>query len=124
MNLLKIDSIMFRVKDLDKSAAFYEKVLGLKKAWRDEKEGMIGFTLPGNDSEIVIHSNPHIPNPDFCFLVRDVEESCREYTEKGFRISMGPFGVRCGKCAVLEDPDGNKIPIIDLTRFGGRPRYD
>ena len=42
--LLKIDNIMFRVKDLEKSADFYENVLGLTRRWTDKKEKMIGFT--------------------------------------------------------------------------------
>lgn len=121
---LKIDSIMFYVSDLEKSAKFYESILGLKIGWTDEEERMIGFLLPENSSEIVIHNDPDLPNPSFSFLVRDVEKFCDDYKKKGYRLVKEPFEVRCGKFAVLADPDGNELPIIDLTKFGDKPRYD
>jgi catechol 2,3-dioxygenase-like lactoylglutathione lyase family enzyme len=121
---LKIDNIMFYVKDLEKAADFYEKVLGLKRAWTDKKAKQIGFLLPGNDSELVIHSDKRIPNPAFSFLVKDVEDFCKEYAKKGHEVHLRPSEVRTGKFAVLKDPEGNEIPIIDLKKFGGKPRYD
>ena len=121
---LKIDSIMFYVSDLEKSAKFYESVLGLKVGWTDKEEGMIGFLFHESDSEIVIHNNPDLPNPAFSFMVRDVEKFCDEYEKRGYRIVKGPFEVRCGNYAVLADPDGNELPIIDLTKFDNKPRYD
>lgn len=124
MGLLKIDNIMFRVKDLKKSAKFYEKELGMKKVWEDTHNGMIGFAFPHGDSEIVIHSNPEIPNPDFSFLVDNVENFCKDFVKKGHKIIIKPFDIRCGKLAVISDEDGNSIPICDLTKFGGKPKYD
>ena len=122
--LLKIDSIMFFVKDLDASAQFYEGVLGLKRVWTDTKREMIGLIFPQSESEIVIHTDGTIPNPDFSFLVQDVEKICNEFREEGYKILHGPIEIRCGKFAVLADLDDNKIPIIDLTKFGGKPKYD
>ncbi|MDH5448546.1 MAG: VOC family protein [Candidatus Bathyarchaeota archaeon] len=121
---LKIDSIMFYVSDLEKSAKFYESVLGLKVGWTDKEERMIGFLFPESDSEIVIHNDPDLPNPSFSFMVRNVEKFCDKYEKRGYRIVKEPFEVRCGKFAVLADPDGNELPIIDLTKFGDKPRYD
>jgi catechol 2,3-dioxygenase-like lactoylglutathione lyase family enzyme len=122
--LIKIDSIMFRVTDLDASAAFYSGVLGLKQVWRDDDRQMIGFAFPASDSEVVIHTNPDIPNPDFSFLVNDVTAFAQTYRDGSHAVLVEPFDVRAGKFAVLSDPDGNAISIIDLTRFGGEPRYD
>ena len=123
MQLKKIDNIMYRVKDLDVSAEFYSS-LGLKQVWRDDEHQMIGFIFPESDSEIVIHSNETIPSPDFSFLVDNVEEFVREFKTKGYKVCKEPFDVRTGKFAVLSDPDGNMINIIDLTKFGGKPKYD
>ncbi|MEM3648355.1 MAG: VOC family protein [Thermoproteota archaeon] len=122
--LLKIDSIMFYVSNLEKAAKFYEDVLGLKRVWTDEERGMIGLVFPESDSEIVIHRDSSLPNPCLSFTVMNVDEFCKEYQEKGYLIVEKPREVRCGKFAVLKDPDGNKIPIIDLTKFGNKPRYD
>ena len=122
--LLKIDSIMFFVRDLDASAKFYEGVLGLKRVWTDKKREMIGFIFPQSESEIVIHNDSTIPNPEFSFLVENVEEFCNEFRKQGYTILHEPTEIRCGKFAVLTDLDDNKLPIIDLTKFGGKPRYD
>lgn len=123
-SLLKIDSILFYVRNLKKSSKFYENVLGLKRVWSDKDAKMIALVFPESDSEIVIHSDKNIPNPSFSFLVKDVEAFCKACKKKGYKILEEPFGVRTGKFAVISDIDGNAIPIIDLTKFNGKPRYD
>lgn len=123
-NLLKIDNIMYRVKDLEKAENFYRDVLGLKQVWRDEKRKMIGFVLEQSDTEIVIHNDPDLPGFDFSFLVENVENFCERFQSQGYKIFLQPIDVRCGKYAIVADTDGNKIPIIDLTRFNGQQRYD
>ena len=122
--LLKIDSFMLFVSDLEGSANFYREILGLRQVWNDQEHGMIGFTFQESDLEVIIHSDPSIPNPSVSFLVKNVEEFCEEYKKKGYNVVTEPFEVRCGKYAVLADPDGNELPIIDLTKFGNRPKYD
>jgi len=122
--LLKIDSIMFYVSNLEKAARFYENALSLRPVWTDKEQNMIGFAFQESDSEIVIHNDSSLPNPSFSFLVENVEEFCVEYQKRGNKVVKEPFDVRCGKYAVLADPDGNELPIIDLTKFGNKPRYD
>ncbi len=115
---------MYRVTDLQKSAGFYTKVLGLKQVWEDKERNMIGFIFPKSDAEIVIHANPDLPSFDYCYLVNDVTDACREFEAAGYTVKLQPVSARPGKYAILQDPDGNEIPIIDLTAFGGVPRYD
>ena len=122
--LLKIDNIAIFVQDLDKASKFYEDVLGLNRVWTDSERGMRGVVFPGSDSEVVIHNDSTLPSPDFSFLVESVENSCDEFRTQGYEVLFGPVEVRCGKLATLSDPDGNKIPIIDLTKFGGKARHD
>lgn len=115
---------MYYVSDLEKSVPFYRDVLGLKQAWRDDDKQMVGFKLGRGSGEIVIQSDKSLPKFDYSFLVDNVEAFCNKVTDSGFKVAVKPFEVRCGKYAVLADPDGNKIPIIDLTKFGGVPRND
>lgn len=122
--LLKIDSILFYTGNLEESAKFYEDILGLRRRWADEENKMIGFTFEGSDSEIVIHNDTRLPKFSYSFLVDNVFDFCSEFKKKGYLILKEPFDVRTGKFAVLADPSGNEIPIIDLTKFGGIPRYD
>lgn len=122
--LLKIDSIEFYVSNLEEAEAFYSNVLGLRKVWTDKERGMIGFVFKESNSEIVIHNDSTRTKQSFCFSVENVEKFYDEYKKLGYKIVKAPFGVRCGKYAILADPDGNTLPIIDLTKFGNKPRYD
>lgn len=115
---------MYCVTNLAAASKFYEEVLGLTRGWFDQKEEMVGFLLPDTDSEIVLHKDTSLPNPNISFQVDNVELFCNYYLKRGYRVELEPIEVRCGKYAVLLDPDGNKIPIIDLTKFGGKPRYN
>lgn len=120
--LLKIDNIMYRVSDLERAEKFYTEVLGMRRVWKDKNA--IGLMFEQSDSEIVIHTNPDIPKFDYSYLVEDVVTFCNGIKEKGYKILFGPIDVRPGKYAVIGDPDENTIPIIDLTKFGGKPKYD
>jgi len=121
--LLKIDNIMYRVKSLEQATNFYRDILGLQQIWKDEKRKMVSFVFDQSDTEIVIHSDPDLPDFDFSFLVESVESFCEKFQAQGYKILFQPADVRCGKYAVLADLDGNKIPIIDLTKFGGKAKY-
>lgn len=120
VGLRKIDNVMYRVSDLDEAARFYADVLGLRQIWRDDRVGQIGFVFPEGGSEVVIHNDPGIPNPDFSFLVDDARGFCAHYARQGYAVVREPFQVRCGWFAVLADPDGNAISIVDLTFVEGR----
>ena len=122
--LRRIDNVMFRVSDLDRAARFYESEMGMRRVWTDTERGQIGFVFVESDSEIVIHSDPSIPSPDLSFLVDDVVAFCEEHRRRGHVVRREPLDVRSGKLAVLEDPDGNLVQIIDLSSFGGAARYD
>ncbi len=115
---------MYYVSDLEEAAQFYEEVLGLTRGWTDTDEQMIGFLFPESDSEIVLHSNTSLSNPDINYQVENVEEFCQYIRKEGYEIELEPINVRCGKFAILKDPYGNRIPVIDLTKFNGTPRYD
>jgi len=120
--LKKIDAVLHKVGDLDEAIQFYVNVLGLKLGWKDES--MAGMLFPGNDSELVLHTDESLPNPNVSFQVENVEAFVNEYKVKGYRVLVEPFDIRCGRCAVLSDPYGNGIEVMDLTKFGGVPRFN
>jgi len=123
--LLRIDSIMYKVTDLEKSAKFWQQNLGMRVAWRDIEAKMIGLVFRSSkDSEIVLHTDNSIPNYDFSFIVKNVDNFVEEYKNKGLEVKIEPTDVRCGRYAVLLDLDDNLIPIIDLTKFNNKPRYN
>lgn len=114
MKLSKIQNVTYRVDDVEKSAKFYTD-LGMSEVFRDGNN-LIGLSFPDNDSQIVVHTDVSKPKYDFSFLVDNVEDFCKEYKEKGYTVKLEPVDVRSGKYAILFDPDGNIVPIIDRSK--------
>ena len=123
MGLKKIDAVLLRVSDLEKTADFYVDVMGLRRGWTDTENQMIGLLFPGNDTELVLHCDESLPDPNVSYQVENVLDFVEEYKRKGFKVIVEPFDIRCGKCAILEDPEGHSIEIMDIIKFG-EPRYD
>ena len=118
MGLNKIDAVLLRVSDLESTAEFYVKVMGLKQGWTDKENQMIGLLFPGNDTELVLHCDESLPDPNVSDQVEDVLKFVEGYRLRGYKILVEPFDIRCGKCAILEDPEGHSIEIMDITKFG------
>ena len=117
----KIDCVMIRVDDVSSAEKFYADVFGLKPLWRDGNA--VGMAMPETDAEVVLHNNPSIPNKvEVHYLVDDVVAAVESYAEKGCRILEPPFDVLIGKCAVIQDPFGTTICILDLGS-GRSPNY-
>ena len=112
---------MIRVDDVAAGEKFYSEVFGLKPLWREA--GSIGMRLPETDTEVVLHNNANIPNKvEVHYLVDEVVAAVKSYAAKGCRVLVQPFDVLMGKCAVIEDPFGTTICLLDQTS-GRRPRY-
>jgi predicted enzyme related to lactoylglutathione lyase len=112
--LRKIDCIMVPVPDLDAAVGFYERVFGLTVNWRDEVS--VGMRLPESDAEVVLNtegiSGAH-------YLVDDVPAAVEQMVTNGCVVVLAPFDVVMGRCAVLTDPFGNRVNVLDMSK-GGR----
>ena len=119
--LKKIDCVMIRVDDVAAGEKFYSEVFGLKALWREA--GSVGMALPETNAEIVLHNNAAIPHKvEVHYLVDDVVAAVKGYAEKGCRVLVPPFDVLIGKCAVIQDPFGTTICLLDQTS-SRRPHY-
>ena len=117
----KIDCVMIRVDDVAAGEKFYSEVFGLKPLWREA--GSVGMALQETDAEIVLRNSTQIPNRvEVHYLVDDVVAAVKDYAEKGCRVLVPPFDVLIGKCAVIQDPFGTTICLLDQTS-GRRPHY-
>jgi lactoylglutathione lyase len=124
LGLRKVDAVMHLVDDVYEAVSFYETVMGLKRGWTDDENKMVGLLFPGNDTELVLHMNKNLPNPNVSFQVEDVESFVEEFKAKGYKVLVEPFDIRCGKCTILEDPYGNELEVMDITKFDDVPRFD
>jgi predicted enzyme related to lactoylglutathione lyase len=117
--LRKIDCIMIRVEHIEAAASYYTDVFGLRPQWSGD--GSIGLKFRESDSEIVLHRDPNIPSSiEVHYLVDDVITAVAEYAAQGCRVLVAPFDITIGKCAVIRDPFGTRLCILDMTK-GARP---
>ena len=113
--LRKIDCVMIRVDDIEAAATYYASVFGLHPQWSGDDA--IGLVFPESDAEIVLHNDPDMPSSvEVHYLVDDVVASVAEYTAQGCRVLVKPFDITIGKCAVIEDPFGTRLCILDMTK--------
>ncbi len=112
--LRKIDCVMVRVDDLDVASRFYGQLLGLRPLWRDEVS--IGMGLPETDAEVVLHTMELPREWGVHYLVDSVVASVSSWREAGCVVREQPFEIAVGRCAVLEDPFGNPLCILDLSK--------
>ena len=112
--LRKIDCIMIKVDDLDAAREFYVRVFGMHPTWRDATS--VGLRFPESDAEIVLHRIADIPmRVDVTYLVDDVLAALEALKSEGCHVIEGPFDVPIGKCAVIRDPFGTPMTIIDVS---------
>ena len=117
--LRKIDCIMIRVDDVNTAAAYYARVFGLQPQWSGDDS--IGLLFPESDTEIVLHNDPDIPSAiEVYYLVDDVVAAVASYAASGCQVLVQPFDITIGKCAVIQDPFGTRLCILDMTK-GARP---
>ena len=117
--LRKIDCVMIRVEDVKGAADYYAKVFGMKPQWGSDDS--VGLAFPESDAEIVLHNDSNVPSAvEVHYLVDDVVEAVAYYEEQGAQILVAPFDITIGKCAVIKDPFGVRLCILDMTK-GPRP---
>ena len=113
--LKKIDCVMIRVEDMQAAVTYYTDVFGLRPVWWDEMS--TGLAFPETDAEIVLHREQNIPSRvEVHYLVDDVIVAVRTFAAKGCRVLVEPFDIAIGKCAVIEDPFGIRLCILDMTK--------
>jgi predicted enzyme related to lactoylglutathione lyase len=113
--LRKIDCVMIRVDDVKAAATFYADVFGLRPLWSG-KDSM-GLVFPETDAEIVLHCNPDVPSSvEVHYLADDVIAAVAQYVVKGCHLLVEPFDIAIGKCAVIADPFGTRLCILDMTQ--------
>ena len=116
--LKKIDCVLVTVAELDRAVEFYRRMFGLTERWRDEIS--VGLGMPETDAEIVLQTRDLPAGRAVNYLVDDVLGTVAEARAAGCAVLEEPFEIAVGRCAVLADPDGNPISILDLGK-GPRP---
>ena len=113
--LRKIDCVMIKVGDLVSAGEFYRRTLGLQPSWSDAHA--IALKMPESEAEIVLHDDSDIPREcSVHYLVDDAKAAAAHLASAGCPIVVPPFEVRIGVCAVLRDPFGNLLNLLDMSK--------
>lgn len=127
---MKFLHTMLRVRDLDRSIAFYRDILGMKELRRrDVPEGRYTLVFMGfgsnadGEAELELTYNydqagPYEQGTAFGHLalaVPDAHAACDEVRRRGGRVTReaGPVKFGTTVIAFVEDPDGYKIELIE-----------
>ena len=108
----KVDAIEIAVPSLEEGLAFYRDRLGHELVWR--RGTSAGLRMPDTDAELVLQSERDGLHVDF--LVGDADEAADHFAAQGGRIAVSPFDIPIGRCAVVEDPWGNRLVLLDMRR--------
>lgn len=109
----KVDSYQLPVKDLEAALAFYRDALGHELVWRTEVAA--GLRLPEQEgAEIVLQTERPVSETDL--LVESVEDAVERFVAAGGTLLSGPFAIQIGKCAVVRDPFGNVLVMLDMSQ--------
>jgi predicted enzyme related to lactoylglutathione lyase len=111
--LQKVDAVTVAVPDLDVGLGFYRDRLGHQLRWRNDEIGAAGLALPGSDTEIVLTTRlRYEPN----WLVASADHAAAAVAAAGGRIIAEPEDIPVGRVAVVEDPFGNVLVLLDLSK--------
>ncbi len=80
--------------------------------WRSETAA--GLRLAEGGGEIVLQTER--PEQETNLLVASVEEAVESFVAAGGRVVAGPFDIQIGKCAVVRDPFGNVLVMLDMSK--------
>jgi predicted enzyme related to lactoylglutathione lyase len=107
----KVDCLMLKVDDLDLAIRFYSEALGHALLWRTPEAA--GLRMPETEAELVLHINL---GPEVDLVVASVDEALKRFNGAGGETITGPFDIQIGRCAVVRDPFGNTIVMLDQTK--------
>ncbi len=111
--LRKVDAVTVFVPTLDDGLAFYAGALGQEVRWRNDAIGQAGLAVPDSDTEIVL-TTQHGYEPNW--LVESVDEAVAAFEGGGGEVLAPPVDIPVGRLAVVRDPFGNVLVLLDLSR--------
>jgi lactoylglutathione lyase len=108
----KVDCIRLYVPALEAGLSFYRDKLGHELIWRTETAA--GLRLPESDAELVLQTEDQRQEVDL--LVDSADEAAKIIEQAGGKVIVPPFDIQIGRCVVLEDPWGNPLVLLDISK--------
>ena len=111
--LLDVDAVTLTVPTLDEGLRVYREALGHRLLWRNDVTGQAGLATADGRAEIVL-STRESPAPNW--LVRSADRAAAAFVAAGGQVVAEPTDIPVGRVAVVADPFGNTLVLVDLTK--------
>ena len=121
---------MIRVKDVEKSLDFYQKLFNMELAEKRRVEDCWLYFLTDKESgqQIELTYNDETPQNGyeigsgfghFAFGVKSMDEFTKKLNENGYSYLYEPFDLtgKGSMIAFIQDPDGYEIEIIEKVQW-------
>ena len=92
--LRRVDRILIRVPQLESAGRYYQDVLGMTLVRQDQR--LATFRCADEPTEIVLHTDPDLPEQGVYFLVEDVRALHAKRTQLKLTFIAGPTPVSRG----------------------------
>ena len=129
MGKLRFGHVAFRVSDVQRSVAWYQKAFNARKIYHAAAEGdrpelMFMEFAKGQFIEFFTggrikaqQSSDTMGYLHFCLIVDDLDQALRHLDTLGVHPNRGPFIGRARQpIAFIADPDGNIIELMQIPR--------
>lgn len=125
-NIVGIGHIAIRVKDIDKTLAFYRDKLGFKEMFRLEREGKLWLMyLRVTDTQYIelfpdavgdrAPSRDAVGLNHICLEVDSIDRVLADLAKAGIPLTRDKqMGADGNLQAWIEDPDGNRIELMEM----------
>ena len=116
MKILEFSFIAYNVSDLKRARAFYEGILGFKPAtsWGNEDSGWQEYEVGPHTLAVVTANDNWKPSKNgtsVALEVDDFDAAIAHLKENGVKFVFEPYESPVCRCAIIADPDGNRIGI-------------
>lgn len=114
---LKLSTII--VEDIEESIAFYQNTFGFKmvEKFYNEDGGLVLMQSPGGAAvELIDSKNFETGFWSMGIEVDDFETAIEELRSKDCKFIFEPTSLPLGKLAMIEDPNGVRIAILQLIK--------
>src|SRR4051812_1976070 len=119
--LRKVDRLLLRVPSLDSAIRYYRDTLGLSLIHHDKR--IANFKLADGTTELLLHVDADLPAEATYFLVDDVRDLYARRDELRLQFVSRPAPVSKGYRAVVKDPFGHVLMLLDRTGEGDVDRH-
>lgn len=107
--LKKINAVLVKVPSIQEGLDFYREQLGLITFWK--KEDIASVHL--GDGQLVMSTKL---DPETNILVESVEHAVKVFEIAGGKLVHPIEDIEVGKLAVVADPFGNQLTILDFSK--------